>query len=136
MILKLALDVLMLALLGATVFYCVVLSRRIDILRRDATAMQAVVAGFHDVAARAEMGAASLKALAGEGTAELRKRVEEAGVLRADMDALIARGESVADTLMEATTAARERTAAPRHAGISEVEANAAAFLKSLRRAR
>ena len=137
---KIILDVLMLILLGAAIFYCIVLSRRIDVLRRDALAMQAVVAGFHDVAARAEAGAASLRALAGEGTADLRRRLEEAGVLRSDMDALIQRGEGVADRLMDATAAARASAPlrAPRSDGdgVSEAEATAAAFIKSLRRAR
>ncbi len=140
MMLKLVLDVIMLGLLGATIFYCIVLSRRIDVLRRDALSMQAVVAGFHDVAARAESGAASLKALAGEGTAELRRRIEESGALKTDMDALIQRGEGVADRLMEATAVARasapSRSSRPESDGVSEIEANAAAFIKSLRRAR
>ena len=137
MIAKLLLDLLIVALLGATVFFAIVLNRRIEGLRRDNAAMAALVAGFQEVAQRAEAGAASLKVLAGEGTAELRARLEKAFELRSDMDALIARAEDTADKLMDATSAARGMRTEPGRGGGAGIEAeDSHARLRALRRAR
>ena len=137
MIAKLLLDLLIVALLGATVFFAIVLNRRIEGLRRDNAAMAALVAGFQEVAQRAEAGAASLKLLAGEGTAELRSRLDKAFELRSDMDALIVRAEDTADKLMDATSAARGMRVEPGNVAAARTEAeDPHARLRALRRAR
>ena len=132
---RIALDFIVAGLLGATIFYAVVLSRRLEQLRADGAALQAVVMGFQEVASRAEAGVERLKALAGDGSAELRQRISAAEELKADIAALVERGESLADRLMVSTRPTPQPAVAqPDATGIGEEAARN--LLRALRKAR
>ncbi|MBT6116335.1 MAG: hypothetical protein HOH66_00535 [Rhodospirillaceae bacterium] len=114
MTLGIALDLLIVCLLVATVAYAAILNRRLVRLRRDGKELHAAVASFDAVIERAEASIAALKAAGGSAAGRPADGLAESagGELADDLRFLIERGEAVADRLEAAASDARDRSGA------------------------
>ena len=72
------LDGVVAALLAATITYCFILYRRLNVLREASAEMRQVLAGFNAATARAQSGVAVLKQLSGDSAGALQDRIEKA----------------------------------------------------------
>jgi hypothetical protein len=108
------LDVLIAGLLAATIFYAVVLNRKLGELRNNKAEMEAMVNRLVQTTERAEHGLAELKAAAHDKGEELSHKVAEAKALSDDLGFLVDKGGSLADRMERQIGAARKVTADPR----------------------
>ena len=107
------LDVLIAGLLAATIFYAVVLNRKLGELRNNKAEMEAMVNRLVQTTERAEHGLAELKAAAHDKGEELSHKVAEAKALSDDLGFLVDKGGSLADRMERQIGAARKVTADP-----------------------
>ncbi|MBK1670065.1 hypothetical protein CKO28_18685 [Rhodovibrio sodomensis] len=108
------LDVLIAGLLAATIFYAVVLNRKLGELRNNKAEMEAMVNRLVETTERAEHGLAELKAAAHDKGEELSQKVSDAKALSDDLGFLVDKGTSLADRMERQIGAARKVTADPR----------------------
>jgi hypothetical protein len=113
--LNLLLDVIIIVLLLATIFYAVKLNTRLVQLRNNRDDLARLVAAFNDATARAETGIPKLRQVSEDASLALQERVEKAQTLRDDLAFMIERADSMAGKLESSVRAAREevRPAAP-----------------------
>jgi hypothetical protein len=107
-------------LLVATIFYCILLNRRLAALRRNEDELRNAVASFNEAAARAEAGVSWLKKTGEEIGDALKDQIEEAGALCDDLAFVTERGEKLVDRLSESISAQR---GAPRPGHTAAAEA-------------
>lgn len=134
----LILDILVIALLGATIFYAATLSRRLAQLRGDRGELQSAVRALAEAAAKAEASVKGLRNSADEAGGKLQKQIDRAQALRDELTFLVDAGEHLADRLEQAATQAggerrRQGKAAEADTGPAE-EAKAAPAYQSERR--
>ena len=108
------LDVLIAGLLAATIFYAVVLNRKLGELRNNKAEMEAMVNRLVQTTERAEHGLAELRAAAHDKGEELSQKVADAKALSDDLGFLVDKGTSLADRMERQIGAARKATADPR----------------------
>jgi len=106
----LILDILVVCLLGATIFYAATLSRRLTQLRNNRAELDAAARGLAEAAGKADSGIKGLRAAAEDSGARLQRQIDRAQGLRDELAFLVDAGESLAARL---ESAARSRTAAP-----------------------
>ncbi len=99
MTMTLILDGVLIALLIATVGYCVVLERRLRALRADHGAFTRMIGEFAAATARAEDGIARLAAASAEHGARLDERTAAARAASDELSFLVERAERLADRL-------------------------------------
>lgn len=104
-----AIDVIIVVLLIATIAYAIVLNRKLAVLRDAKAEMEVLLARFADSTAKAESGIRSLKAHAGESGATLDTMTSRAKALADDLTFLIEKGTSLANRLEEAVGSARAK---------------------------
>lgn len=104
---RLLLDLLLSALLVATMVYAWMLNRRLDQLRGDRDDMAKVITAFNDATQRAEASVPRLKRAAEEAGQQVQERVEKAQLLRDDLAFMIERGDALANRLEEGVRQAR-----------------------------
>src|SRR5580658_625371 len=110
------LDILLVVLLAATLFHAVRLERALGALKRDRSALEALVGTFNASTRAAESGIERLRS-ATEGVGrQIQRQIEIATVLKEDLTFLVQRGEGLADRLDELVRAAR-----PTIAGASQL---------------
>lgn len=105
--LALALDVVIIGLLAATIVYAVLLNRQIIRLRDSRGELQTLIKGFNEATARAEAGVKGMKRAAGEAGEGLQKAIDRAQLLRDELQLIIETGDALATRL---EGAASERT--------------------------
>ena len=93
------LDVIVAALLIATIVYAMLLSRRLGALRNDKEQLEALVRSLDQSANRAESGIAALKEAADHIGRELERQVEQGQALRGDLTYMIDLAGNLADRL-------------------------------------
>src|SRR5580692_6260179 len=93
------LEIVLMALLGATLFYSVRLERALGVLKRDRTALEALVSGFNASTRQAEAGVERLRAAADGAGRQLARQIDAAVALKDDLTLLSQRGERLADRL-------------------------------------
>lgn len=103
------LDILVAALLVATVAYAAVLNRKLNRLRTDRSGFEKLLASFTDATSRAEAGVARLQQVANASAAELDSRRDTAVGLRDDLEFLVARAEEQANRLETLIAKGRDR---------------------------
>ncbi|MGB8274226.1 MAG: DUF6468 domain-containing protein, partial [Alphaproteobacteria bacterium] len=110
-----ALDILVAALLVATIAYCVMLNRRLGALRRNEEELRKVLSTFGDAATRAEAGIANLRKAGGEVGDVLGHKVAEARAIYDELAFVTERGDSLVSQIADSLTAVRPvlREAAP-----------------------
>lgn len=100
-------DVVVSALLVATITYAVVLDRRIRQLREARKELETMVVGFNAATARAESAIGDLKMGTEAGSRELKPLVAKAREIADDLAFLVERGNELADRLDTGVSAAR-----------------------------
>ena len=136
-----ALEIILVVLLGATLFQAVRLERALSVLKRDRTSLESLVMGFNASTHQAESGIQHLRAAADSAGRQIQSQLTQSVALKDDLSFLTERGERLADRLDILVRAARpiagDRPAnamqpdAPK--SISQVEKN---LLQALRLAR
>lgn len=119
MTMALYLDVLVAALLVATIAYAFVLNRKLGRLRADRDGFEKMLQKFVAATERAEHGVALLQRTANASAAELDSKRDGAVALRNDLEFLVARANEQADRL-EAQISKGRKHEAPRRAASGE----------------
>lgn len=110
------LDLVLIALLAATLFHALRLERALGVLKRDRAALEALVAGFNASTQQAEHGIERLRAAADGAGRQIAQQVQAAAALKDDLEFLLERGAALTDRLDGAVRAARTRSAEARAA--------------------
>jgi hypothetical protein len=136
-----ALEIVLIVLLGATLFQAIRLERALGVLKRDRSSLESLVVGFNASTHHAESGIQRLRAAADSAGRQIENQLTKSVALKDDLSFLTERGERLADRLdtlvRSARPLARDRSAdtteteAPK--GPSQVEKN---LLHALRLAR
>ncbi len=93
----LLLDAAVALLLMATIFYCVLLNRRLTALRASYDDLQRLLGGFSRSIERAEAGITGLKIAAQEVGGDLQERIDKARALADELAFLTESGDRLAD---------------------------------------
>jgi hypothetical protein len=101
------LDIVLVILLAATLFHAVRLERALGVLKRDRTALEALVASFNASTRAAEAGVERLHAATDGAGRHIQKQIDIATALKDDLTFLVQRGEGLADRLDELVRASR-----------------------------
>ena len=101
------LEIFLLVMLAATMFHAVRLERALGTLRRDRAALEELVAGFNESTRQAENGVEKLRAAADSAGRQVARHVDQARILKGDLEFLTARGEKLCDQLEAAVRAPR-----------------------------
>ena len=111
------LDLIVAALLLATLFHARRLERALGVLKRDRAALQELVSSFNASTLQAEAGIARLHAASDGAGRQIARQTEASAALKDDLSFLTERGERLADRLEQLVRAARPLVAeAPRAA--------------------
>jgi len=94
-------------LLMLTIGYCMVLNKRLKLLRADEDALRATIAELITATEIAERAIAGLKAAAHDCETGLGERLGRAEILNAELDRKLAAGRHVVGDLMQIATAGR-----------------------------
>ncbi len=92
-------DLLVAGLLVVTIFYAVILNRKLGHLRTSRAEFEKLVAEFSAAAVRTEAGIVALKESAGERQADLEGRIDRAKELRDELSFMLDRGDGLAGRL-------------------------------------
>jgi hypothetical protein len=128
------LEIVLMALLGATLFHAVRLERALGVLKRDRAVLEELVGGFNTSMRQAEAGTDRLRAAADGAGRQLAQQIDTATALKEDLVLLSQRGEHLADRLGDQVRGARpvlaevETNDAPRQRSQAERD-----LLKALR---
>lgn len=93
-------DLLIICLLTASTGYCVVLNRRLAILRQGQKEFLTLIGRFDDATQRAEVNISRLRSLSGEVDENLGAKISAASALRDELRFLIERAVPAAEHLM------------------------------------
>lgn len=107
------LELVLVALLAATLVHAIRLERALGVLKRDRAALEALVAGFNDSTRQAESGVERLREAADGAGRHLARQIEQVRRVEGDLGFLIERGDALADRLDALVRAARPIAGAP-----------------------
>src|SRR5437868_2878068 len=97
MTLGLVIETLVASLLAVTIFYCVLLNRRLIALRSDEAALKQTIQELREATETADGAIKGLKTLASECDETLGGRLKRAGELNQELARRIAEGNAVVD---------------------------------------
>ena len=103
------LDIVVGALLVATIAYCIMLNRKLKALRRGESELRDVLSQFAAAAERAEAGVAALKKASRETGATLTDQISEARAMRDDLAFVTERGDRMFSSLRSKLDGAKAR---------------------------
>jgi len=101
------LEIVLIALLAATLFHAVRLERALGVLKRDRAVLEELVAGFNASTRQAEAGIERLRAAADGAGRQLAHHIVTGSALKDDLAFLSERGERLADRLDDQVRSAR-----------------------------
>ncbi len=135
------LEIVLVVLLGATLFQAIKLERALGVLKRDRASLEALVMNFNMSTNQAENGIERLRNAVDGAGREIEVQVAKSSSLKDDLEFLTERGERLADRLDSlvrmARPLAKDRAPQPPEislpSGSSQVERN---LLQALRLAR
>ena len=113
MTLTLLSNILVAALLVATIGYAIVLNHRLGVLRSDRAKLQDLIQALTAATTNAQAGIAGLRQTAEELSGEVEKRLAATRTLKDDLTYLIERGTATADRLEGTIRARRDEPARP-----------------------
>ena len=131
------LEIVLVVLLGATLFQAIRLERALGVLKRDKASLESLVVGFNTSTHQAESGIQRLRAAADGAGRQIESQLAKSVSLKDDLAFLTERGDRLADRLDTLVRSARPlaetrlETDAPK--GASQAEKN---LLQALRLAR
>lgn len=94
---KLLVDSLMIVLLGATIFYCIMVNRRIRVLQDSREDFAKLITKFDATTHKAQETITDLKKMSQRVTESLNERLDKANFLADDLAFMIEKGNKVAD---------------------------------------
>ena len=97
----LLLDGLVVVLLGATIFFCVILDRRLKAMRSGQDGLKAIIDQLNTATARAELSIGQLKQVSGDVDTGLNERVRQAQIVMDELSAMLVSGQNSASRLEE-----------------------------------
>jgi len=124
---KVVLDIVVSALMIATIVYATRLNRRLAALRKNRDDLARTILAFNEATVRAESSIPKLRKAAEEAGQALQERVEKAQSLRDDLAFMIERADTMANRLESAVRSARVDGGAPAAAARGGAGATAAA---------
>ena len=95
----LLLNILILAALGVTIFYCLRLSRQFDQMRADRKVFETLIQGLNTASARAEASIKSFKEVAVGNGDVLQDKINKSRAMVDELEIMIQAGDSLADRL-------------------------------------
>jgi len=95
----LLLDLLVAVLLVATIFFCVLLDRRLKALRSGQDGLKAIIDQLNTATARAEMSIGQLKQVSGDADTGLNDQLRQARLVSDELSVMLASGNKLADRL-------------------------------------
>jgi phage shock protein A len=101
------LEVVLVLLLGATLFHALRLERALGVLKRDRAVLEELVEGFNESTRQAESGIERLRSAADGAGRQMARQIESAQRLRDDLSFLAERSDKLAERLESAVRAAR-----------------------------
>jgi phage shock protein A len=101
------LEVVLVLLLGATLFHALRLERALGVLKRDRAVLEELVEGFKESTLQAETGIERLRSAADGAGRQMARQIETAQRLRDDLSFLADRSDKLAERLESAVRAAR-----------------------------
>lgn len=108
------LDVVLVALLVATIVYAILLNKQIVRLRDSRTEMAELIRGLNEATAKADAGVLGMKKAAHETGEGLQKAIDKAAALRDELSFIVETGEALADRLGGAASAVEKPRLAAR----------------------
>lgn len=108
MALSLVMDIVIILLLGATIFYALRLSKHLDAFRSNRADMERLIRDLSSQITRAQEGITTLDDVAKESSDELRKLVDKATGLADELQIMVESGDSLAQRLEILATRNRE----------------------------
>ena len=117
------LEMVLVVLLGATLFHALRLERALGVLKRDRGALEELVAGFNASTRQAEAGIERLSGAAEGAGRQLAKQTDGAITLKDDLMFLVDRGERLADKLDKLVRAGRPMITEPSRPAAKQPEA-------------
>ena len=106
-------DLVVIVLLGATVFYCVLLDRRLRAMRDGQDGLKDTIHTLNEACDRAAMSVRNLSGATEQVDDELEHRLERARELADELGMILESGNNLADRLTGASTSAVRRASAP-----------------------
>ena len=113
---SLALDIILVLLLAVTIAYCVLLNRRLQVMRSAQSEMINLIQEFDRATVQAKTGIADLRQAGGEIATRLQEQVKRAQALSEDLSFMIDAGDRMAEKLDGRMQSAR-RAASPTASG-------------------
>jgi hypothetical protein len=110
------LEVVLVLMLAATLFYALRLERALGVLKRDRTTLEGLVSGFNEATQQAQQGIERLHAAADGAGRQMARQIESVNSLKDDLQFLIERGDRLADRmdgLVRGAAATEQARAAP-----------------------
>jgi hypothetical protein len=101
------LELVLILLLAATLFHAMRLERALGVLKRDRAVLEELVAGFNESTRQAESGIDRLRSAADGAGRQIGKQIEQAQLLRDELDFLADRSDKLAQRLESAIRSAR-----------------------------
>ena len=105
-----SLEIILVVLLGATLFQAIRLERALGVLKRDRTSLESLVAHFNASTQQAENGVQRLRAAVDGAGREIENQLTRSVSLKDDLAFLTERGDRLADRLDTLVRAARPFT--------------------------
>jgi hypothetical protein len=104
------LEIVLVVLLGATLFQAIKLERALGVLKRDRASLESLVVGFNTSTHQAESGIQRLRAAADGTGRAIEAQLSKSEALKDDLQFLTERGDHLADRLDALVRAARPLT--------------------------
>jgi len=101
------LELVLILLLAGTLFHAMRLERALGVLKRDRAVLEELVAGFNESTRQAESGIDRLRAAADGAGRQIGKQIEQAQLLRDEIEFLANRSDKLAQRLESAIRSAR-----------------------------
>lgn len=93
------LEIVLVVLLGATLFQAIRLERALGVLKRDRASLESLVVGFNTSTHQAESGIQRLRAAADGTGRQIETQLSKSALLKDDLAFLTERGDRLADRL-------------------------------------
>jgi len=116
------LEIALIGLLAATLFYALRLERALGVLKRDRTALEQLVISFNASTRQAKVGIEQLRAAADNDGRQVARQIEAGMMLKDDLSFLIERSERAADRLDTLVRTARPPGAEPPRLDLGPIE--------------
>lgn len=115
LIIKILIDSVMILLLGATIFYCFLVNKRIRVLQDSKEEFAKLIQQFDQTTQKAQESIDDLQKMSAKVTDSLNERLDKANFLADDLAFMIEKGNKVADKVDDTLprTARSAKTAAP-----------------------